>query len=174
MQWCACRPRSRCDQSRLRMLRGRKACGQTQVSRPARSQSTGRISHAIRCSYSKGPLGAWHGYAMACMAMDCPSQKQTHTRGPDRGQDRPEARAGARLMQLASGAAITCGAVSCTVCTCTHVVQAGVLRIVYFKYATPQTRAGNGTVFSFDSGFACDALGSDWAGSDSSTPDSSR
>lgn len=112
----------------LRMLRGRKACGQTQsVDQPGVSQLPG---FHMPSAALLAQQGAWHGYAMACMAMDCPSQKQAHTRGPDRGQDRPEARAGARLMQLARGRRSPCGAVSCTVCTCTYVVQAGVLRIV--------------------------------------------
>lgn len=83
------------------------------VSQPAlaRSQSQGqrrpetrRISHAIpfRVEHSRFLsnvlyvvrtvciwVWAWHGYAMACMAMDLPFSR-IHSRGPDRGRDRPD------------------------------------------------------------------------------------
>lgn len=63
---------------------------------------------------------------------------------------------------VGSGAAITCGALPCTACTCADVVQAGVLRIVYSKYSLHhKRRPGMAPFFPLHSGFACDALGSD-------------
>lgn len=121
-------PRSRCDQSRLAYAPWAKSMRSNSVSRPARSQSAARISHAIRCSARTA-----RGMARLCNGMHGNGLSISETsphKGPRQGPRQARSEGRRPPDAVGSGAAITCGAVSCTVCTCTYVVQAGVLRIV--------------------------------------------